>query len=147
VAKESSSTVRQRTQAILTGTVLGVVAVALLYWARVVFVPLALGVFRTFLLSPLVLLLQRRGLGCALSILVVVTLAALVPVGIGWEATRQIKADPATQAVPVIALTAHAMAGDREKALGVGCADYHTKPVHVPCLLTQIEALLSNRAM
>ncbi len=63
----------------------------------------------------------------------------------GWEATRQLKAAAETQHVPVIALTAHAMSGDRERALGVGCADYHTKPVEFPKLLTQIEALLQNK--
>jgi two-component system cell cycle response regulator DivK len=65
----------------------------------------------------------------------------------GWEATRQIKAAAETQALPVIALTAHAMSGDRDRALGVGCADYHTKPVDFPKLLAQIEAILQNRAV
>jgi two-component system cell cycle response regulator DivK len=60
----------------------------------------------------------------------------------GWEATRQLKADDATREVPVIALTAHAMAGDRERALEVGCVDYHTKPVELAKLLAQIEAIL-----
>ncbi|HEV8714373.1 MAG TPA: response regulator [Candidatus Binatia bacterium] len=60
----------------------------------------------------------------------------------GWEATRLLKTSPQTCAIPVIALTAHAMSGDREKALGVGCDDYHTKPVELPRLLAQIEAVL-----
>jgi len=60
----------------------------------------------------------------------------------GWEATRQLKADDGTRAIPIIALTAHAMAGDRERALEVGCAEYHTKPVELPKLLAQIEAIL-----
>ena len=64
----------------------------------------------------------------------------------GWEATRQIKAAPECRAIPVIALTAHAMSGDRERALEAGCADYHTKPVELPKLLAQIEALLSQGA-
>jgi two-component system cell cycle response regulator DivK len=65
-----------------------------------------------------------------------------LPVIDGWEATRQIKADPATQSIPVIALTAHAMAGDEEKALEAGCDDYDTKPVDLPRLLGKINALL-----
>lgn len=62
----------------------------------------------------------------------------------GWEATRQLRAAPATQKVPVIALTAHAMSGDRDRAFAAGCTDYHTKPIEFPKLLTQIETLLQN---
>jgi len=62
----------------------------------------------------------------------------------GWEATRQIKAGD-TPSLPVIAITAHAMSGDRDRALEAGCADYHTKPVDFPKLLAQIEALLVNK--
>lgn len=67
-----------------------------------------------------------------------------LPVLNGWEATRQIKANPQTQAIPVIALTAHAMATDREKALEAGCEDYDTKPIELPRLLEKIETLLKK---
>ena len=60
----------------------------------------------------------------------------------GWEATRQLRAAPETKIVPIIGLTAHAMAGDREKALEAGCNDYDTKPVELPRLLDKIAALL-----
>ena len=67
-----------------------------------------------------------------------------LPVIDGWEATRQIKADPATRSIPVIALTAHAMAGDEQKALEAGCNDYDTKPIDLKRLLGKIENLLGN---
>lgn len=59
----------------------------------------------------------------------------------GWEVARLLKANPATSAIPVIALTAHAMTGDREKALAAGCDDYDTKPVDLARLLQKIESL------
>ncbi len=67
-----------------------------------------------------------------------------LPVMDGWEATRRIKADPGTKNIPIIALTAHAMAGDREKAVNAGCEDYDTKPVDFPRLLGKIELLLGS---
>jgi len=67
-----------------------------------------------------------------------------LPVLDGWEATRRIKAAPETRHIPVIALTAHAMAGDKERALEAGCDDYDTKPVEFSGLLEKIETLLAN---
>ncbi|MCC3413405.1 MAG: response regulator [Microcoleus sp. PH2017_29_MFU_D_A] len=67
-----------------------------------------------------------------------------LPVLDGWRATQQIKADPETKMIPVIALTANAMAGDREKCLAAGCDDYDTKPVEFPRLLSKIEMLLKE---
>ena len=63
----------------------------------------------------------------------------------GWEAARRLKADPATRRIPLIALTAHAMAGDREKALAAGCDDFDTKPVQFDRLLAKIERALSKK--
>lgn len=65
-----------------------------------------------------------------------------LPVLDGWSATQAIRALPDARHTPIIALTAHALAGDRERALAVGCDDYHTKPIEFPQLLTQMEALL-----
>jgi CheY-like chemotaxis protein len=62
----------------------------------------------------------------------------------GWEATRRLKAMPGTQAIPIIALTAHAMAGDKEKCLEAGCDDYDTKPVEFPRLLGKMQHLLGK---
>ena len=69
-----------------------------------------------------------------------------LPVLDGLEATRRLKEDPATQPIPVIALTAHASANDRDRALEAGCADYDTKPIELPRLLGKMETLLQKRA-
>jgi two-component system cell cycle response regulator DivK len=63
----------------------------------------------------------------------------------GWEVTRRLKAEPATRHIPVVALTAHAMVNDRDKALQAGCDDYETKPVDFQRLLSKMETLLVNR--
>lgn len=69
-----------------------------------------------------------------------------LPVLDGWEATRRLKADPDLRRIPVIALTAHAMASDEQQARAAGCDDYDTKPVELPRLLAKIEALLHRPA-
>jgi CheY-like chemotaxis protein len=67
-----------------------------------------------------------------------------LPVMDGWEATRSIKAHPETESIPVVALTAHAMQSDREKAMEAGCDDYYTKPIELPGLLEIIDRLLKG---
>jgi CheY-like chemotaxis protein len=67
-----------------------------------------------------------------------------LPVLDGWQATQQLKGMPETFGIPIIALTAYAMAGDREKALGAGCDDYDSKPIELPRLLEKIERLLAS---
>ena len=64
----------------------------------------------------------------------------------GWEATRILKGDEATRNIPVLALTAHAMAGDREKAIDAGCEEYETKPVKLPQLIEKIQTLIAGSA-
>ena len=85
----------------------------------------------------------QAGLDMARSVAAEVILLDMnLPVMDGWTVARQLKDDPATAAIPIIALTAHALAGDREKALAAGCDDYHPKPVDFSKLLTQIDAAL-----
>jgi CheY-like chemotaxis protein len=69
-----------------------------------------------------------------------------LPVVNGWDATRHLKQAPETKSIPVIALTAHAMAGDREKCIEVGCDDFDTKPVEISRLLGKIQAILEKQA-
>jgi CheY-like chemotaxis protein len=68
-----------------------------------------------------------------------------LPVVDGWEATRRLKADPGTRDIPIVALTAHAMAGDRERALAAGCDEFDTKPIDLERLLEKIRAVLARR--
>ena len=72
----------------------------------------------------------------------VVLMDMSLPIIDGYSATQQLKSDPSTQPIPIIALTAHAMAGDREKALSAGCDEYETKPIEFKQLLAKIKALL-----
>lgn len=67
-----------------------------------------------------------------------------LPVMDGWELARKLKDDPETRGIPILALTAHVMAGDRERSLEAGCDDYDTKPIELPRLLGKIEALLAR---
>lgn len=69
-----------------------------------------------------------------------------MPILDGWRASQMIRTDPDTEQLPIIGLTAHALEGDREKALQAGCSDYHTKPVEFSQLMTQIELLIRNGA-
>ena len=69
-----------------------------------------------------------------------------LPVLDGWEASRQLKADPATRAIPIIALTAHATSADRRRAIEAGCDDYDTKPIEFPRLIGKVDALLGTSA-
>jgi two-component system cell cycle response regulator DivK len=87
----------------------------------------------------------KQGVDMALSELPDLILMDMsLPVLDGWEATRQIKMAPKTQAIPIIALTSHAMRGDRERALAAGCDDYDIKPIEFPRLLDKIQALLDR---
>ena len=76
----------------------------------------------------------------------IVLLDMSLPVIDGWEVARRLKAGPLTRAIPLIALTAHAMTGDREKALAAGCDDYDTKPIDFGLLVAKIEALVGRES-
>ena len=69
-----------------------------------------------------------------------------LPIRDGWDVTRDLKSAPDTKGIPILALTAHAMAGDRERAFSVGCDDYDTKPVEFPRLMGKIKALLNHKS-
>jgi two-component system cell cycle response regulator DivK len=101
--------------------------------------------------------LERKGFDVAIAVDGAAALEAVVrekpvlilmdlslPVMDGWEATQRLKADPATADIPVIALTAHAMSGDREKAIEAGCDDYDTKPINLKRLLEKMSAYLED---
>jgi two-component system cell cycle response regulator DivK len=89
----------------------------------------------------------EQGIATALSELPDLILMDMsLPVLDGWEATRQLKGSPETRSIPIIALTAHAMIGDRQKALECGCDDYDSKPRELPGLLVKMEALLNKKA-
>ena len=76
----------------------------------------------------------------------IVLLDMNLPILDGWSAARLLKADTTTAAIPIIALTAHAMSGDKEKALAAGCDDYHAKPIDFSGLLTQIDTLTGTKS-
>jgi CheY-like chemotaxis protein len=89
----------------------------------------------------------QQGVDMAISMIPDLILMDLsLPIIDGWEATRRVRVNGTTGKIPIIALTAHAMAGDREKAMEAGCDDYDTKPVEITRLLSKIAALLASRA-
>ena len=87
----------------------------------------------------------QQGIDMAFSLPDLILLDMSLPIVDGWDAARALKGNDATKNIPIIALTAHAMAGDREKALEVGCDDYDTKPVELPRLLEKIEHWLNKQ--
>ena len=95
-----------------------------------------------------ILVAEDGEIGCTIAIAELTDLILMdldLPVVDGWEATRRLKSNAMTRAIPIIALTAHAMAGSREKALAVGCDDFDTKPVDFDRLLQKINRLLASR--
>jgi two-component system, cell cycle response regulator DivK len=95
-----------------------------------------------------ILVAEDGEIGCTIAIAELPDLILMdldLPVVDGWEATRRLKSNAMTSAIPIIALTAHAMAGSREKALAVGCDDFDTKPVDFDRLLQKINRLLASR--
>jgi two-component system cell cycle response regulator DivK len=96
-----------------------------------------------------VLVAENGEVGCNVAIAELPDLILMdldLPVVDGWEATRRLKSNAATSAIPIIALTAHAMAGSREKALAVGCDDFDTKPVDFDRLFQKIDRLLASKS-
>jgi two-component system cell cycle response regulator DivK len=96
-----------------------------------------------------VLVAENGEVGCTTAIAELPDLIIMdldLPIINGWEATRRLKGNPATNSIPIIALTAHAMAGSREKALAVGCDDFDTKPVDFERLMQKINRLLSKKS-
>jgi CheY-like chemotaxis protein len=96
-----------------------------------------------------VLVAENGEVGCATATAQLPDLILMdldLPVVDGWEATRRLKSNAITAAIPIIALTAHAMAGSREKALAVGCDDFDTKPVDFDRLLQKINRLLASKS-
>jgi two-component system, cell cycle response regulator len=94
-----------------------------------------------------ILLANNGAEGCSLALSAqpdLILMDMSLPVMDGWEATRKLKADERTASIPIMALTAHAMVGDLEKAMTAGCDDYHTKPIDLPQLLQKMEALLAK---
>jgi two-component system, cell cycle response regulator DivK len=94
-----------------------------------------------------ILIAENGETGCAVAIAEqpdIIIMDLDVPVVDGWEATRRLKSNPATKAIPIIALTAHAMSGSREKALAVGCDEFDTKPVDFEQLVKKVQLLAST---
>jgi len=95
-----------------------------------------------------ILVAENGEIGCSMALSEhpdIIIMDLDMPVVDGWEATRRLKSNPATKAIPIIALSAHAMSGSREKALAVGCDEFDTKPVNFDQLIKKVQ-LLANRS-